>query len=87
MDIKYLGGVIALVKILALVVVFVMIIYSTAIETDPKRKLIEIVTSIGIASMIFAMQTILPAVLGSGVPKSVIAILTSWDPSTLTNSK
>ena len=78
----YLGAIVAMVKILAMVVLFVMVVYSTAVENDPKRKLTEIVTCIAIVSIIFGMQIIIPKMLGNKSPE-LISALTSWDPKPL----
>jgi hypothetical protein len=83
---EYLGAIVAMVKILAVVVLFILVIYSIAVENDPKRKLSEVVTCIAIVAIIAGMQTVLPKMLGTN-NKDLATALTNWDPSMLLKSK
>jgi hypothetical protein len=85
-ELLYIGGIVAIIKILAMVVLFIMVIYSTAIENDPKRKFTELITCIVIIVVIISIQTVVPKLVGQN-SEALTQILTNWDPKVLFDKK
>ena len=74
----FLAGLVALLKIIALVIVFIMLIYGIAVESDTKRKFTEMATSLVVITIIVAMQTVVPKML-KDKSSELKTILTNWD--------